>query len=163
MTHNHDATLSHRLCTAAAIAARTRSWPGGSAAGRACSPRTCCKTALKQSFVMLRPDIQWKNPVMFVVEVGTVLIDPLHDRQGCSAIGQPGVARLSGRPGFLAVSDGAVCQLRRGPGRGARQSPGRRPAQDPAGDAGRIACAADERAAIERSRVPLALEEPVDA
>jgi len=31
------------------------------------------QTALRQSFVMLRPDIQWKNPVMFVVEVGTVL------------------------------------------------------------------------------------------
>jgi K+-transporting ATPase ATPase B chain len=31
------------------------------------------KAAFKQSFVMLRPDIQWKNPVMFVVEVGTVL------------------------------------------------------------------------------------------
>jgi K+-transporting ATPase ATPase B chain len=31
------------------------------------------KTALVQSFVMLRPDIQWKNPVMFVVEVGTFL------------------------------------------------------------------------------------------
>jgi K+-transporting ATPase ATPase B chain len=31
------------------------------------------QAALKQSFVMLRPDIQWKNPVMFVVEVGTVL------------------------------------------------------------------------------------------
>ncbi len=31
------------------------------------------RTALKQSFVMLRPDIQWKNPVMFVVEVGTIL------------------------------------------------------------------------------------------
>ena len=31
------------------------------------------KTALKQSFAMLRPDVQWKNPVMFVVEVGTVL------------------------------------------------------------------------------------------
>jgi K+-transporting ATPase ATPase B chain len=31
------------------------------------------RTALKQSFIMLRPDIQWKNPVMFVVEVGTVL------------------------------------------------------------------------------------------
>jgi K+-transporting ATPase ATPase B chain len=29
--------------------------------------------ALKQSFVMLRPDIQWKNPVMFVVEVGAIL------------------------------------------------------------------------------------------
>jgi K+-transporting ATPase ATPase B chain len=31
------------------------------------------RIALKQAFVMLRPDIQWKNPVMFVVEVGTVL------------------------------------------------------------------------------------------
>ncbi len=30
--------------------------------------------ALKQAFVMLRPDLQWKNPVMFVVEVGTILI-----------------------------------------------------------------------------------------
>jgi K+-transporting ATPase ATPase B chain len=29
--------------------------------------------ALKQSFVMLRPDIQWRNPVMFVVEVGAAL------------------------------------------------------------------------------------------
>ncbi len=31
------------------------------------------KPALKQAFVMLRPDIQWENPVMFVVEVGAVL------------------------------------------------------------------------------------------
>ena len=31
------------------------------------------KQALKQSFVMLRPDIQWANPVMFVVEIGAVL------------------------------------------------------------------------------------------
>jgi K+-transporting ATPase ATPase B chain len=31
------------------------------------------KAALRQAFIMLRPDIQWKNPVMFVVEVGTVL------------------------------------------------------------------------------------------
>ncbi len=29
--------------------------------------------ALKDAFVMLRPDIQWKNPVMFVVEVGAIL------------------------------------------------------------------------------------------
>ena len=29
--------------------------------------------ALKEAFVMLRPDIQWKNPVMFVVEIGAVL------------------------------------------------------------------------------------------
>jgi K+-transporting ATPase ATPase B chain len=31
------------------------------------------KTAFWQSLAMLRPDIQWKNPVMFVVEVGTAL------------------------------------------------------------------------------------------
>jgi len=31
------------------------------------------RAALKQALVMLRPDIQWKNPVMFVVEVGAVL------------------------------------------------------------------------------------------
>jgi K+-transporting ATPase ATPase B chain len=31
------------------------------------------KAALWRAFVMLRPDILWKNPVMFVVEVGTVM------------------------------------------------------------------------------------------
>src|SRR5471030_2847081 len=30
-------------------------------------------TSLKQAFVMLRPDIQWNNPVMFVVEIGAIL------------------------------------------------------------------------------------------
>ena len=29
--------------------------------------------ALKQAFIMLRPDIQWKNPVMFVAEIGAFL------------------------------------------------------------------------------------------
>src|SRR6476659_1588973 len=31
------------------------------------------KSALIRAFVMLRPDILWKNPVMFTVEVGTFL------------------------------------------------------------------------------------------
>src|SRR4051794_10310447 len=31
------------------------------------------KAAARRSLVMLRPDILWKNPVMFVVEVGTTL------------------------------------------------------------------------------------------
>ncbi|HEV7990134.1 MAG TPA: hypothetical protein VGP23_16740, partial [Candidatus Binataceae bacterium] len=31
------------------------------------------RESLIQSFVMLRPDIQWSNPVMFVVEIGAVL------------------------------------------------------------------------------------------
>jgi potassium-transporting ATPase ATP-binding subunit len=29
--------------------------------------------ALRQAFAMLRPDVQWKNPVMFVVEIGAFL------------------------------------------------------------------------------------------
>src|SRR5215472_5811756 len=29
--------------------------------------------SLKQAFVMLRPDLQWSNPVMFVVEIGSFL------------------------------------------------------------------------------------------
>ncbi len=35
--------------------------------------RATATAALKRAFVMLRPDIQWKNPVMFVVEVGALL------------------------------------------------------------------------------------------
>src|SRR5262245_16617354 len=31
------------------------------------------RTAAVRALVMLRPDILWKNPVMFVVEVGTIL------------------------------------------------------------------------------------------
>jgi K+-transporting ATPase ATPase B chain len=31
------------------------------------------RTALGRAFIMLRPDLLWKNPVMFVVEVGTLL------------------------------------------------------------------------------------------
>ena len=31
------------------------------------------RAALRQALVSLRPDIQWKNPVMFVVEIGAVL------------------------------------------------------------------------------------------
>ncbi len=31
------------------------------------------RAALKRALVMLRPDIQWQNPVMFVVEIGSVL------------------------------------------------------------------------------------------
>src|ERR1700693_5854585 len=31
------------------------------------------RDALKQSVYMLRPDIQWSNPVMLVVEIGAVL------------------------------------------------------------------------------------------
>ena len=84
------------------------------------------RAALKQSFVMLRPDIQWKNPVMFVVEVGAVLdacCSSCKRSFGGSASQVP--VTLPHRPGRLAVPDGAVRQLRHGAGRGARQGPGR--------------------------------------
>ena len=55
------------------------------------------KAALEQAFVMLRPDIQWKNPVMFVVEVGTVLTLRLHDRQAVLRLPSQAVGRLPGR------------------------------------------------------------------
>ena len=35
--------------------------------------KTTALAALKNAFIMLRPDIQWKNPVMFVVEIGAFL------------------------------------------------------------------------------------------
>jgi len=31
------------------------------------------RASLVRSLIMLRPDIQWRNPVMFVVEVGCIL------------------------------------------------------------------------------------------
>ncbi len=31
------------------------------------------RPALREAFVMLRPDVQWRNPVMFVVEAGAAL------------------------------------------------------------------------------------------
>jgi K+-transporting ATPase ATPase B chain len=40
---------------------------------RALLEKETAKAALKQSIIMLRPDIQWKNPVMFVVEIGAIL------------------------------------------------------------------------------------------
>jgi potassium-transporting ATPase ATP-binding subunit len=41
--------------------------------GKALLERETALAAFKQAFIMLRPDTQWKNPVMFVVEVGAFL------------------------------------------------------------------------------------------
>jgi K+-transporting ATPase ATPase B chain len=51
------------------------------------------RVALKRAFIMLRPDIQWKNPVMFVVEVGTVL-SILFTIAACFGSGQASVGYL---------------------------------------------------------------------
>jgi len=51
--------------------------PGGTPpprpAGSALLEGATAWPALRQAVVMLRPDLQWNNPVMFVVEVGAVL------------------------------------------------------------------------------------------
>ena len=91
------------------------------------------KTAFWQSLVMLRPDIQWKNPVMFVVEIGTVLTLIYTVAKMCG-VASAASSALPARPGLLARGDAAVRQLRFVDRRSPRQGPGRRPAEDPAGD-----------------------------
>ena len=86
-----------------------------------------------------------RNPVMFVVEVGslltTVLVDPGAVRQGRS----PGRFHRRGRP--LAVVHRAVRQFLRSPGRRARQGPGRGAAQDPPDHPGQEAASSPDRQA----------------
>jgi K+-transporting ATPase ATPase B chain len=47
--------------------------PPRRARGQALFAPEFLKPAIKEAFAMLRPDIQWQNPVMFVVEIGAVL------------------------------------------------------------------------------------------
>jgi K+-transporting ATPase ATPase B chain len=51
--------------------------------------------AIRDSFVKLAPWVQWRNPVMFVVLVGSVLISCLWLAQLCGALAS------EGRPGFV--------------------------------------------------------------
>ena len=73
------------------------------------------------------PEIMVKNPVMFVVEIGSVLTtiafipDLAQPRRQRSALQRPDHA--------LALVHGAFRQLRRSDGRRPRQGPGREPAQ----------------------------------
>ena len=100
------------------------------------------KTAFWQSLVMLRPDIQWKNPVMFTVEVGTVLT-LIYTVAKMAGHGQRRQLGLPAGPGLLAHRHAPVRQLRLGHRRGPRQGPGRRPAEDPPGHARPAAAATD--------------------
>ncbi len=94
-------TVDPRIAAARPFSRGTEAGPPGQPARRAVRTATCCKAALLQSFVMLRPDIQWKNPVMFVVEVGTVLtivytIANLFGYPSAGAAGLPAGPGLSG-------------------------------------------------------------------
>ena len=81
--------------------------------------------AARDSVLKLDPRRMAGNPVMFVVELGSVLVTVL-------AIKDPSALRLARRD--LALVHGAVRDLRRGGRRGPRQGAGRRAAQDAGGD-----------------------------
>ena len=85
----------------------------------------------EDSFVKLNPRTMARNPVMFVVEVGSVLTTILFFRD--SGRRRP-TRTCSPARGAVAVVHGAVRQLRRGHGRGPGQGAGGHVAQDPRRD-----------------------------
>ena len=82
------------------------------------------KVALKQAFVMLRPDLQWNNPVMFVVLVGAVLTLLYIVEAALGGYHEPGVHWLLYSPRCMAFFDGAFRKFRHRPCGGSWQSPG---------------------------------------
>ena len=73
--------------------------------------------ALIDAFLKLNPRKMMGNPVMFVVEVGSVITTALLFKGGSAFFVQPA-------DHTLAVVHGAVCELRRSDGRRSRQGPG---------------------------------------
>ena len=97
------------------------------------------------AFKKLDPRVQWRNPVMFVVYVGSIVTTVLF----VQALG----GQAKRLPGFIlaivavAVVHGAVRQLRRGAGRRPQQGAGRVAAQPEEADLGQEA----RRAALRRA------------
>ena len=79
------------------------------------------RTAIWDSFRKLHPRTMARNPVMFVVEVGCVLTTWRLVQDAVTGSGSIGFEL---QITALALADGAVRQLRRGDGRGARQGAG---------------------------------------
>ncbi len=90
------------------------------------------RMATIRSFAMLDPRNMARNPVMFLVEVGAVLTTIICI--GSIAAGAAlGLIVYQVSLGDPAVAHRALRQLRRGPGRGARQGAGAEPPRDPPG------------------------------
>jgi hypothetical protein len=82
------------------------------------------KIAIRDSFIKLAPWVQWRNPVMFVVLVGSVLITGLwlaHARRWTRRRRRSGL-RAGDRT--VVVGDAAVREFCREPGRGPWQGAG---------------------------------------
>ena len=91
------------------------------------------RPAVVDSLRKLDPRIQVKNPVMFIVEVGSLITTVIWVQELLVGRREPALHRPGG---LLALVHGALRELRRGDGRGPRQGPGREPAPDPGGDDG---------------------------
>ena len=107
---------SRRRCCRRSCAARGR-----------CSTARSSRRATREALRKLNPVTLWKNPVIFVVEVGAALTTALpRPRHRGRRAGHR--VRRADQP--LALVHGAVRELRRGDGGGARQGAGRLAAQD---------------------------------
>ena len=100
---------------------------------RSCSTAEILRPALLASLRKLDPRVQFRNPVMFVVEIGAAdhdgwLADPGVRRTAARRRQRAGLVHLHRRA--LAVAHGRVRQPGRGAGRGPWQGPGREPARD---------------------------------
>ena len=110
-----------------------------SAASGRCSKPAIVRPAIVDSFRKLDPRVQARNPVMFVVLVGSVLTTvPVLPRP---RLGHASAERVHGLGRRVAVVHRAVRQLRRGDGRRSRQGAGGHAAQDPSRDDGEPAAA----------------------
>ena len=94
------------------------------------------------------PGVQIKNPVMFIVEVGSLLTTIVFVQELASGTGQPAVHR-TGR--LLALVHGALRQLRGGDGRGPRQGAGGDAAQGQDRDDGGSPAAGGQRETVNAS------------
>lgn len=82
--------------------------------------------AVRNAFLKLDPRIQWKNPVMFIVFLGAILVAVLAVRAFMAGNTQEGWFDPAYR--FMAVVYGSVCQFCRSRSRRPRQSAGRKSA-----------------------------------
>ena len=111
--------------------------------------------AIGQAFVKLDPRTLIKNPVMFVLEVVTLLTTVLLVRD---IVDRRPIDRVRAADRGLAVVHRAVRQFRRSGGGRARQGAGRHAAQDPHRDARQAHSDARQSRGLRRRRRPSELE-----
>ena len=109
--------------------------------------REIYQRAIWESFLKLDPRLEVRNPVMFVVEVGSVLTTVLWMQ---ALLGQgEAPAGFIGAVAHLAMVHRAVCQFRRSRRRRTRQGSSRGPAQDPQANPGQeTACSRKRDASV---------------